>query len=110
MRGKIEGFLTAGISMHGKIENPLTASISRGHAAQGIILPPTELSRVEGKLHTIFARLQVLLSLLSCVEILDHGYVAQWPAGRVADDVHRRSCPNCFSVLADVALFHVEDV
>ncbi len=38
------------------IENVLAAGISRGHATQGIVLPPPELSRVEGKLHPIFAR------------------------------------------------------
>jgi hypothetical protein len=92
------------------IENVLAAGISRGHATQGIVLPPPELSRVEGKLHPIFARLQVLLSLLSCVDILDHGYGAQWPAGPVADDVYRRSCLDDLSVLTDVALFHVENV
>jgi hypothetical protein len=73
-----------------------------------VVLPPPELGCVERKLQPIFARLQVLLRLLSRVEILDHSYVAQQPTRPVANDVHRYARPDCGSVFTDVALFHIE--
>src|SRR5262245_53412600 len=72
----------------GKIANFLSACIERVYAVDRIVLPPPELGRVESKLQTCLARVQVLLRLLARVEILDHSYIAQVSARRIADDVH----------------------
>src|SRR5260370_20111345 len=49
------------------------------------------------------------LTLLAFGNILDHGRVAQWLAGLIANDVGRDPRPNRVSVFTDVALFYVEN-
>src|SRR5258707_3129772 len=49
------------------------------------------------------------LTLFAWGNILDHGCIAQWLAGLVANDVGCHERPNRVSVFTDVALFHVEN-
>src|SRR5258708_26533107 len=88
---------------------PLVPATLLGPVAERIVVPPPELGCIESELQAIFARPQLLLRLLAGANVHDHGHAAQGPAGLVADDVGRHPRPNHISVLADIALFHIEN-